>query len=235
MNPPRSYKGAIAAFAALTLLSAANAATVSVRDGANNNFGDAGGVAIDFDATTGLAADWEPDLSISQTYSIDSLTLFRSSTSVSTGIVYLGVYTSIGAPTERTLGGFQGVSTNTVDLALLNASDPFTFTFSGFNVTPEQNAGSGADIRYFVFQTGTTALANITGSVRVPIRRIDDTTTPAGFSHQLGALLQNNDPTRILRADRAPEYLATITPIPEPSALALLGIAGAVIAARRRR
>ena len=235
MKPHRSHKAAIAAFAALTLLSAANAATVLVTDGTNNDFGDAGGVAIDFDATTGLAADWVADLSTSQTYFIDSLTLFRATNEASTGTVYLGVYTSIGASPGKTLGGFQGVSTNTINLSTLGQNAPFTFTFSGFSVTPQQNPASGGDIRYFVFQTGTTALANIDLSVRVPIRRIDDNTTPAGFSHQLAAVLQRGHPTEFLRTGRAPEYSATITPIPEPSALALLGIAGAVIAARRRR
>lgn len=233
-HEPRSLQTCLAAFAALSLMSVANAETVSVTDGTANNFGDTNGVAIDFDATTGLAANWTPDLSTSQQYSIDSVTLFNTSNAAdsSTATVRLGVYTTL---TGETVGGFQGVSTNTIDLSTVALGTPFTFNFSGISVTPGMNAGTGADIRYFAFQIGDTAITDLRAeSTRVPIRRIDAET--GSFTDELAAVIQASGNTSSgLVGNRAPEYSATITPVPEPSAaIMLLGGAGILGVLRRR-
>ena len=228
-NSIRPLKTAIAAFAALSLLSTANAAIVSVTDGNGNTFGDTGGFAIDFDATTGLTADWLPDLSTSQLYSIDSVTVFQGSIGNTTDTVRLGVYTTL---IGTVLSGFQGVSTNTINLAGVVESDPLNFSFSGINVTPQTDPGSGTDIRYFIFQTGTTALTSVDGqSTRVPVRRID--AENGAFGDELSGIIRSDAGGAQL--NRSPEYSATITAVPEPSTLGLLCIAGAAIAARRRR
>lgn len=245
MIPTRSLKTIAAALAAISLAGAANAATVLVTEIASpgDNFGDTGGVAIDFDSTsTGITANWTPDLVAGQQYNIDNITLYRSSTEASTGTVRLGVYTTLTInpmdPNDTILGGFVGVSSNTIDLSTLAASQAFTFNFTGITVTPETNLGSGGDIRYFVFQTGTTAITGLNvvndGAVRVPIRRID--AADGQFADELGGILQIESGTgRGLVTTRAPEYGATITAVPEPSAFALLGLASAAVAIRRRR
>jgi hypothetical protein len=214
--------------AALISLGTAHAATVVVTDGNLNQFGDIGGFALDFDTTTGLTANYEPDLT-SQLYTIDSVTLYRG-TDASTGTIYLGVYSTYAG---GTLGGFQGVSNNTVILGDLAASQAFTFNFSNITVTPEANPGQGNDIRYFVFQTGTTALTAVAGqSTRVPIRRIDGEN--GQFNDELSTVIRS-DTGEVLASTRAVEYSATITPVPEPTALGLLGLAGVALASRRRR
>ena len=236
-HEPRSLQTCLAAFAALSLMSVANAETVTVTDAANNNYGNANGVAIDFDATTGLAANWTPDLT-SQEYSINSVTLYQSTglpgsgSEPSTATVRLGVYTTL---TGETVGGFQGVSTNTIDLSTVALGTPFTFNFSGISVTPGMNAGTGADIRYFAFQIGDTAITDLRAeSTRVPIRRIDAET--GSFTDELAAVIQASGNTSSgLVGNRAPEYSATITPVPEPSAaIMLLGGAGILGVLRRR-
>ena len=213
---------------AFIALGTAHAATVTVTDANGNSFGDTGGFAIDFDTTTGITANWTPGLT-SQPYNLDSVTVFRGA-DPSTGTVRVGVYTTISG---GTLGGFQGVSVNSITLGGLAASDPLTFTFSGLTVTPEANPGSGSDIRYFVFQTGSTAIISLaTESTRVPIRRIDAET--GSFADELSAILQQPPNGLGVNAIRAPEYSATITPVPEPTSLIMLGVAGGALASRRR-
>lgn len=239
--------------AAIIALSTGQAATVIVTDGAANNFGTTGGVALDFDTTLGLTADYIADLT-TQLYSIDSVTLYLappdagSSTnapSPNTATVRLGVYSTLtgtsgtgGAPS--TLGGFLGFSNNTVDLATVGTNNPFTFNFSGLTVTPQADPGTGTDVRYFIFQTDTAVKTELSQSTAVAIRRID--AEAGSFADELAAILQNNaggpggaGADVRLRTNRAPEYSATITAVPEPTALGLLGIAGVALVSRRRR
>ena len=206
----------------------AQAATVAVTDGNLNQFGDIGGFAIDFDATTGLTANYEPDLVAGQPYNLNNVTVYRGS-DASTGTVYLGVYTSYSA---NVLSGFLGSSINTLTLNTLAASDPMSFNFTGLTVTPQSNPASGGDVRYFVFQSGTTALTAVGGqSIRVPVRRIDGEV--GSFADELSQVIRSDNGDQ--PANRAVEYSATITPVPEPSGFALLGIASAALMRHRRR
>jgi hypothetical protein len=210
-------------------LGTTHAQTVTVDDGGATQFGDTGGFAIDFDTTTGLTANWEPDLT-SQLYSIDRITVYRG-TEALTGTVRLGVYTTL---TIGTLGGFQGVSNNTVTLDGVAQDAPLTFTFSNITVTPQANPGAGDDIRYFVFQTGSDPITNLaTESTRVAIMRAEG--GDGQFNDELSAILQIGGNGLGLRTDRAPEYMAMITPVPEPTTFGLLGLAGVALASRRRR
>ncbi len=206
-------------------LGTANAATVIVTDADGNTFGDTAGFALDFDRTTGLSATYTPAL-VNAPYFIDNVTVFNGDSS--TGTVFLGVYTTFSS---GTLSGFQGVSTNTVTLDGLARSAPLSFDFSGLTVTPEMNPGSGGDVRFFVFQTGTEALTTYTNGVRVPIRRIDG--AAGSFDDELSAIINSSDGS--LQTSRSAEYTATLTLVPEPSVYGLLGIAGAILAARRSR
>ena len=74
----------------LALAASAQAATVAVGN-STPIYGATQGIAIDFDTTTGIAADWTPDLSSSTTYNINSVSV-RESNSVDADI-YLVVYT----------------------------------------------------------------------------------------------------------------------------------------------
>lgn len=228
----RARMAAVLAAGMLGAASTAQAATTNVNDGGTTQFGDTFGFALDFDRTAGLAGSYTPALT-SDPYSIDSVTVLRGN-DASTGTVRLGVYTSL---TGSTLDGFLGVSNNAVVLGGLAARDPLTFTFTGINVTPEANAGSGGDIRYFVFQTGDAALTNYLaltgGATQVPLARIEGEN--GQLADELSGILAGNSAGATLRTNRAPEYTATITPVPEPSAVGLIGVAGAALAFRRRR
>ncbi|HEY0008689.1 MAG TPA: PEP-CTERM sorting domain-containing protein [Tepidisphaeraceae bacterium] len=216
--------------------STAQAAVATVVDNGSSQFGDMYGFALDFDRTQGISGSYTP-VPASTPYSIDSVTVFRGN-DTSTGTVYLGVYTGLSG---STLSGFQGVSNNTVTLgSLATARAPLTFNFSGINVTPETNPGSGGDVRYFAFQTGTTAITNYLGLIeggatqgtQVPLARIDGDN--GQFSDELSGVLAGNTATATLRTDRSPEYIATINAVPEPAALSLLGVAGLAMLRRRR-
>ena len=237
-------KKTLAVLSALALVVAVQAEVVSVTDSAGNNYGKTSGVAIDFDASTGLSADWAPDLATGQQYRVDSLTLFLGGQGLVDEDLYLGVYTGldeqIGVQAAATLSGFQGVSDNTINLfsADLNTALTWSFTGDAFQVTPESNPGAGGDILYFVLQTGTGALAD-TGSIQSddrPFRRIN---TGGSFDDELSATIHgsrnNNTTSPDLVFDRALEYEAQITAIPEPATLGMVTLFGGGILLIRRR
>lgn len=237
-------KKTLIVLSAIALVAAAQAEIVSVTDAAGNNYGKTSGVAIDFDATTGLTADWTPDLVAGQQYRVDSLTLFLGGQGVIDEDLYLGVYTGLdeqlGTQAAATLSGFQGVSDNTINLssAALNTALTWNFTGDAFQVTSESNPGAGGDILYFVLQTGTGALAD-TGSIQSddrPFRRINSN---GSFDDELSATIhgsRNNlvgDPDLVF--DRALEYEAEVTAIPEPATLGMVALFGGGILFMRRR
>ncbi len=217
-------------FAFATLLSAgtSHAATVSVTDGDGNLYGNTDGFALDFDSTTGLAADWTPDLTAGGVYSIDSISLFdRNSFDAD---FYLGVYTGL---TGSTLSGFQGTSFNTVNFSA-QGNEMVTWTFSGITVVPETNPAAGNDIRFFILQSGTEPLAtapNI-GDNNTQIKRIDG--EGGSFATHLSAIIDAGGSG--LGTSRSPEYEASLTLIPEPGSLgiATLGLALGTLVRRRR-
>ena len=193
---------------------------VSVTDDSGNNYGKTSGVAIDFDASTELTADWDPDLVAGSAYQVDSLSLFLGAQGLVDEDLYLGVYTGldeqIGVTNAAALSGFLGVSDNTFNLSSADVDTALVWTFSGAapQVVPESNPGSGGDILYFVLQTGTSALAD-TGSIQSddrPFRRIN---TGGSFNDELSAVIHgsrnNNTTSPDLVLDRALEYEAQLS------------------------
>lgn len=217
-------------FSALTL--PIHAATVSVTDADGSGYGNFQGLAVDFDATTGLSADWSPDLVNGQQYSVDSISVFARNATDSTDW-YLGVYTQGGVNVGGAgidLGGFLGTSSNTVDLSAANGK--VTWNFTGINVTADNVAGGGSGELFFVLQSVTTAQTELgPANNTTDIRRIDGGN--GSYTDELAAILHND--AEWLKTTRAPEYEATLTAIPEPSSTALLGLGGLALILRRRK
>lgn len=227
-------KKTMAILFALTIATAAQAAsTVSVADDSGEKYGKTTGVAIDFDATTGLTADWTPDLTNGRLYRVESLSLFLKSPGLIDEDLYLGVYTNldeqIGVQAAATLGGFLGVSDNTFNLATASTNTALTWTFSAIapEVAPRNNPGFGDDILYFILQTGTEALADV-GLQPGTDERLFLRVASGSFDDELSAVIHGSradDPnSRDLLNTRALEYEAQVTdvgsapPPPDPPA-----------------
>ena len=183
------------------------------------------GTVIDFDSSTVANATASPALTNGVSYSIDSLqlTVAMDAGSMTNDItVYLGVYTSLSG---STLSGFQGVSDFAITIVDDNNRKPITWDFSNMSVTSEANPGSGGDQRYFVFQTGTTALADLSAATTVALRKRDN----VGYTNQLSAVLLSK-----MQTNKNPLYVATLS-IPEPATWGLIAImAGGIIFVHRR-
>lgn len=222
--------------AAACAAGAASAATVVVTDGNGNNFGDSGGFRIDFDSTAipvtasvdGVAAgssDWSPGLVDGQAYSVDSVSIRYGGSQATTDPKFVGVYTDLSA---GVLSGFVGVSDNAVNFALAAADTWQQFNFTGLNVTVDSAVGSGSGLLYFVFQSGTSAIASL--ETAVSLHRNN------GFpaDDQMPDWHSNILAFGAVQAPRAAEYQATLTAVPEPSAL-VLALGGAALLFRRHR
>ena len=227
-------KKTLAVLSAIAMVASvqADVANVSVTDGTVNDYGQTSGIAIDFDATTGLTADWGPDLTNGQAYRVDSVSLFLGAQGTLDESLYLGIYTGYVA---GALSGFQGVSDNTFNLSTAGVDTNLVWTFSSAapEVVPELNPGAGGDIFYFILQTGTGALADVTetASGTRPFRRIDG--TGARFNDELCSVIHAPN---ALPAARALEYEAQLTVIPEPATLGMVALfGGGILFIRRRR
>jgi hypothetical protein len=207
------------------LVSVASASIITVTDGTGNTYGDCFGAAVDFDAALNpTLAPWTPALVAGQQYSVDSLSL-RENTA-DTGNVYLGVYTGFSA---NVVSGFLGVSTNTVDFSTVTNGDWAQFNFSGITVTADATPGSGSGVLYFIFQTGTEAVNS--AIVKRSMHRIDGWGSYLFTDYGSAAINPINGG---LITNRALEYQASITAIPEPATMALLGL-GALAMLRKRK
>jgi hypothetical protein len=211
--------------AVLLTSGSARAETVMVTDGDGNNYGNAMGLAIDFDSSTAAFADWAPDLQAGLSYTLDSISLRNASTTA--GAVYLGIYSGYTAPS---LSGFLGTSDNAVDFSTIASGDWLTFTFSGINITADSTVGSGSGMLYFAFQTDISAQAAI-GTVR-SIHRINGFETYP-MTDYLATVLDSGNPGAF--DTRAPEYQANLTVVPEPTGVGLIGLSSAALLFARRR
>lgn len=206
---------------------------VSVTDADSNGYGDFSGLVIDFDATTGLAADWTPDLVNEQVYSVDSVSVWARGATYDADL-YLGVYSGVANTNSSgayTYGSFLGASDATANLATAGTGK-VTWDFSGINVTADNVAGGGSGELFFVLQTATTAqnqlidVGNTAG-----VRRIDG--EGGSYTDELAAIL--HDDASFIKTTRAPEYEAQITAIPEPGTLGLVVLFGGGVLFIRRR
>ena len=201
------------------------ASTVIVTDGDGNSYGQAGGFRIDFDSTPipvttsaeGVAAgskDWIPALVSGHSYSVDSVSIRYSGTQLGTAPKYAGVYSGFN-PTGGALSGFLGVSTTAIDFSTAVSGAWQQFNFSNLNIIADGTVGSGSGVLYFVFQTGTAAIAGL--QTEVGLHRNN------GFpaDDQMTAWHSNILAFGTLQTARAQEYQAALTPVPEASSLVL--------------
>ena len=206
----------------LLLAGSASAASVTATDGGTAVYGNCNGFAIDFDATVAPNAVWTPALVNAQTYTLNSVAV-KNSTGNS-GNYYLGVYTGFSG---GNLSGFQGVSDSANNFAN-SPNNWLTFTFSNLNqnITVDSTIGSGSGLRYFVYQSGTSAIAS--PNVILATDKFGADTTMANSLASIiafGGLVTN----------RSPQYQATITsttptqPPAAPTGVRATGSNGAVV------
>jgi hypothetical protein len=191
-------KTTIACFAvSLLLAGSASAVSVTATDGGTAVYGNCNGFAIDFDATAAANAVWTPSLVNGQSYTLNSVALKNATNS---GTYYLGVYTGFSG---GTLSGFQGVSDTSKNFATVT-NNWLTFTFNNlnYNITVDATVGSGAGLLYFVYQSGTSAIAS--PNVILATDKFGADTTMA---NSLASIIAFGG----LVANRSPQYQATIT------------------------
>lgn len=206
--------------AVLLTAGSASAASVSATDGGTTVYGSTDGIEIDFDSTSAPLAIWSPSLVNGQTYSLNSLGVRNGA---ATATEYLGVYTGLSG---NTLSGFLGASDSAIDFSTITSGNWATFTFSSINVTVDSTVGSGSGLLYFIFQPDAVTHAS-NPDQNISLQRFDsDTTVNQSLAsiYALGAI----------QTVRSPEYQATLTPVPEPTSLALLGFSGAMALFVRR-
>jgi hypothetical protein len=210
-------------FMCVALASMASAELVVVYDNDGDAYGNTRGFRFDFDAsTTSANVDWTPDLVDGQIYSLDSLTLKSDSANLTATAVYIGVYTGYDAVTGI-WSGFLGVSDQAHDWGTPTVDTVLEYTFTGINVTADSVVGSGSGLLYFMYQYGTDARTTyeITRATCKWNLGMDGT-----FANVIGD-------NGVIVSNRAPEYAAQLTAVPEPAAMALLGL-GAMLLRRKR-
>ncbi len=203
-----------------------HAASIFASDGDGNVYGDAAGLAIDFDSSSAALADWTPDLVAGQTYSLNSVSVRYGSSELVADDKYLGVYTGFAS---GILSGFLGTSANAIDFTSATAGSWQQFNFTGLNVTVDSTAGSGSGLLYFVYQTSTADRSGMGTETTVQTQRFN------GETGNMAATLSSILAFGTAQAARSPEYQATLTPVPEPTSFALAGLSAAALLVRRRK
>ncbi len=205
----------------------AQTSSVTVENAGTFNYGDCAGFRIDFDATPSGTVVWTPPLVSGETYFLNSVSIKYGGSQANTLPKYLGVYSGFSG---GVLSGFLGVSDYPIDFTLLPAGAWTNFTFSGITVTVDSTVGSGSGLLNFVYQTEPTARTGV--ETGVSTRRNEGFPT----EDQMPIFYANIIATwgAVIPA-RAPQYQATLTVVPEPSAVALISLAGAAFVFARRR
>ncbi len=191
----------------------------------SSTYGDTYGFGIDFDSTTSTSdAIWTPALTNGTTYRINTISVRSGNTE--NDDLYLGVYTGFSG---STLSGFLGVSDGTVNMSGTSGGDLVSWSFANtdMRVTSEANAGAGGDQLFFMFQTGTAALTDLSEGNQTPIRRAS-----SSYAARRSVILRKDSGAQGIRS---PDYAATITVIPEPATLGMIAVAGGGLLFIRRR
>jgi len=217
------------------LMTSAQAVTLATDiQNSGATFGDVQGVAIDFDSTDTAGNTATPALMDGTSYYINDITFRVDSSHANFGAtadVFLGVYTTMTLTGD--LSGFLGTSTSAVTITAGGGTNATTWNFSNpaITVTSATDPGAGTDQRYFVFQSGTTAVTTLgaAGNITVPVKRAG-----TAYASSLSGIIRTTGVAGPL-TNRSPDFTATITVVPEPSTGALLGLAGLALILRRRK
>ncbi len=203
---------------------AAQAEVIQTANESTASYTSARGFGIDFDSTTSTSdAIWSPALTNGTTYRINTISVRSGNTE--NDDLYLGVYTGLSG---ITLSGFLGASDGTANMSGTSGGDLVSWSFANtdMRVTSEANAGAGGDQLFFMFQTGTAALTDLSEGNRTPVRRASDS-----YANRLSGILTATQ----AQYNRSPDYAATITVIPEPATLGMIAVAGGGLLFIRRR
>lgn len=217
-----------AVFAASSI-EGASAQTLLLTDGGSGNpYGDTDGFVIDFDSSF---TSWQPALVAGATYRIDSISIWEASDAKSPANstpVYLSVF-------DSTFAGFNGstepshlgFSDNSIDHTATPDTSKITYTFTDLLVTADSDGAlAGSGLMYFTWDDNTTR-NNFQPSGGVhPFQRFDS--NPSASDPSYGAAVYAFGEIQRMRV---PEIEVRLTQVvPEPSTIALAGLACVVAA-----
>ncbi len=218
---------------AIMVAATASAELLTLTDGGDGlPYGDTEGFVIDFDSSF---TSWSTTLVAGQSYSVDTISIWEASDSggaADSPPVYLSVFDStFGGFDGDTSAEYLGHSDNAIDHDLTPDTSKITYTFTGIQVTADSDGSlSGSGLLYFFWDDDTTRNNWGTSGGVQPYQRIDsnpDATDPAygAAIHAFGSI----------QGFRVPEIEVSVTAIPEPATMGLVGIFGAGVLFVRRR
>ncbi|WP_068257949.1 PEP-CTERM sorting domain-containing protein [Rubripirellula obstinata] len=196
-----------------------------------SSFGAPGGLFIDFDATPSTLTGQTVTLTENVTYSVDSIGLVGSSQNTQVVDLFLGVYSGYDG---TDLTGFLGASDAAATFGGGDGS-PINYTFTGITVTSNADLADTSDRLFFAFQNDATAIPailDLPGNNVYGLQAVGSFAGGAADPAYLVSVVQDNG---TIRNDRALVASVGTTVIPEPSSLAILGVAGVCGLVRRRR
>lgn len=211
------------------VVSMASAEVFLLTDGGSGSpYGDTGGFVVDIDAT--YNSSWNMPLVAGQQYRIESISIWEASDAKSPADatpVYLAVF-------DSTYAGFDGDtsaeyllhSDNAIDHTATPDTSKITYTFTDLIVTAGGDGWLGDGLLYFLWDNDTIR-NNWQGSGGVhPYQRIDSNPAAADYGaavHAFGSI----------QGSRVPEIEVTVTAVPEPATLVLLGVGGLLLGRKR--
>lgn len=211
------------------VVSMASAEVFLLTDGGSGSpYGDTGGFVVDIDTT--YNSSWNMPLVAGQQYRIESISIWEASDAKSPADatpVYLAVF-------DSTYAGFDGDtsaeyllhSDNAIDHTATPDTSKITYTFTDLIVTAGSDGWLGDGLLYFLWDNDTVR-NNWQGSGGVhPYQRIDSNPAAAGYGAAVFAFGS-------IQGSRVPEIEVTVTAVPEPATLVLLGVGGLLL--RRKR
>lgn len=212
------------------MVSMASAEVFLLTDGGSGSpYGDTGGFVVDIDTT--YNSSWNIDLVAGQQYRIDSISIWEASDAKSPADptpVYLAVF-------DSTYAGFDGDtsaeyllhSDNAINHTLTPDTSKITYTFTDLIVTAGSDGWLGNGLLYFLWDNDTIR-NNWQGSGGVhPYQRIDSNPAAANYGaavHAFGSI----------QGSRVPEIEVTVSAVPEPATMLLLGL-GVLAAVNKRK